>query len=371
MSLLEKIKPNGPKKILALDGGGIRGILSVEILAKIENLLREKLGKDEKFVLADYFDFIAGTSTGAIVAACLSWGMTVDRIRNFYLENGKEMFDKASLLERYYRHKFDSEKLSARLRDEFGAETTLGSDKLGTLLMMVLRNASTDSPWPVSNNPAGKFNDRGLLDCNLNLSLWQLIRASTAAPTYFPPEVIQMGDKEFIFVDGGITMYNNPSFQAFLMATIEPFNLNWPTAEDKILVVSVGTGTSPYANADLRPDEMNVLYNATSIPSALMFAALNEQDFLCRVFGKCLAGDPLDEEVGDMIGKRGPVEPKLFTYVRYNAELTPDGLAGLGLSDVEPTNVQQLDSVEFVTDLQRVGKAVAEQKVKAEHFAAF
>jgi uncharacterized protein len=371
MSLAEKIKSGSQKKILALDGGGIRGILSVEILAKIERLLREKLGKDEKFVLADYFDFIAGTSTGAIVAACLSWGMTVDRIRNFYLENGKEMFDKASLLDRYYRHKFDSEKLSARLRAEFGAETTLGSDKLGTLLMMVLRNASTDSPWPVSNNPAAKYNDCARPDCNLNLPLWQLIRASTAAPTYFPPEIVKIGAKEFIFVDGGITMYNNPSFQTFLMATVEPFNLNWPTAEDKILVVSVGTGTSPYANADLRPDEMNVLYNATSIPSALMFAALNEQDFLCRVFGKCLAGDPLDREVGDMIGKRGPLQAKLFTYVRYNAELTREGLDELGLNDVEPTNVQQLDSVEFVKDLQRVGEAVAERKVKAEHFAGF
>jgi hypothetical protein len=166
-------------------------------------------------------------------------------------------------------------------------------------------------------------------------------------------------------------MYNNPSFQAFLMATVEPFNLNWPTGEDKILLVSVGTGTSPYANADLRPGEMNVLYNATSIPSALMFAALNEQDFLCRVFGKCLVGDPLDREVGDMIGRRGPVPHKLFTYVRYNAELTRTGLDELSLNDIEPTNVQQLDSVEFVTDLQRVGNAVAERKVKAEHFAGF
>jgi uncharacterized protein len=371
MTLAEKIKSGSQKKVLALDGGGIRGILSVEILAKIERLLREKLAKDEKFVLADYFDFIAGTSTGAIVAACLSWGMTVDRIRNFYLENGKEMFDKASLLDRYYRHKFDSEKLSARLRDEFGGETTLGSDKLRTLLMMVLRNASTDSPWPVSNNPAAKYNDCARPDCNLNLPLWQLIRASTAAPTYFPPEIVKVGAEEFIFVDGGITMYNNPSFQALLMATVEPFNLNWPTGEDKILLVSVGTGTSPYANADLRPGEMNVLYNATSIPSALMFAALNEQDFLCRVFGKCLAGDPLDKEVGDMIGKRGPVPHKLFTYVRYNAELTRTGLDELSLNDIEPTNVQQLDSVEFVTDLQRVGNAVAERKIKAEHFAGF
>jgi patatin-like phospholipase/acyl hydrolase len=371
MSLAEKILPGGKKKILALDGGGIRGILSVEILAKIESLLREKLGKDENFILADYFDFFAGTSTGAIVAACLSWGMTADRIRNFYLQNGKEMFDKASLLDRYYRNKFQSEKLSARLQAEFGADTTLGNDKLKTLLMMVMRNASTDSPWPVSNNPDAKYNDCTRPDCNLNLPLWQLVRASTAAPTYFPPEIVKVGQKEFIFVDGGITMYNNPSFQAFIMATVEPYNLSWPTGEDKMLVVSLGTGTSPYANADLRPDEMNVLYNATSIPSALMFAALNEQDFLCRIFGKCLAGDPLDREVGDMIEKRGPVQPKLFTYVRYNAELTRAGLNELGLNDVEPTNVQQLDSVEFVEDLQRVGKAVAERKVQAEHFADF
>jgi uncharacterized protein len=371
MSLAEKIKGGGQKKILALDGGGIRGILTVEILARIEELLRQKSGRGQDFVLADYFDFFAGTSTGAIIAACLSWGMTVDRIRDFYLQNGTEMFDKASLLERYYRHKFDSEKLSARLREEFGAETTLGSDKLKTLLMIVLRNASTDSPWPVSNNPAAKYNDCTRPDCNLNLPLWQLVRASTAAPTYFPPEIVTIGTREFIFVDGGITMYNNPSFQAFLMATVEPFDLNWPAGQDRMLIVSVGTGTSPDANADLRPDEMNVLYNASSLPSALMFAALNEQDFLCRVFGKCLAGDPLDRELGDMIGKRGPTQHKLFTYVRYNAELTRAGLNELGLGDVEPTNVQQLDSVEFVKDLQRVGETVAERKVKAEHFAGF
>ena len=370
MSLLEKIKPNGPKRILALDGGGIRGILAVEILAKIEELLREKTGSRKEFVLADYFDFFAGTSTGGIIAACLSWGMTVDRIRNFYLENGKEMFDKASILKRH-RYKFEDERLSKRLQKEFETDTTLGSEKLKTLLLLVMRNATTDSPWPVSNNPAAKYNDTKRDDCNLNLALWQLVRASTAAPTYFPPDVVTIGKKEFIFVDGGITMYNNPAFQAFLMATVEPYCLNWPTGEDKLLVVSVGTGTSPDANANLQPGEMNLLYNASSLPSALMFAALNEQDFLCRVFGRCLAGDALDREVGDMIGKKGPIVPKLFTYVRYNAELTRQGLDALGLNTVEPTNVQQLDSVEFIGDLQKVGKTVSERKVKAEHFAAF
>jgi patatin-like phospholipase/acyl hydrolase len=369
VNLVERIKAGGQKKMLALDGGGIRGILTVEILARIESLLRAKLGNDENFVLADYFDFIAGTSTGGIIAACLSMGMTVDRIRRFYLENGREMFDKASLLQQY-RYRFRDEKLSKRLQEEFKG-ATLGSEQLRTLLMLVMRNATTDSPWPVSNNPRAKYNDCSRADCNLNLPLWQLVRASTAAPTYFPPEVVKVGEREFIFVDGGITMYNNPAFQAFLMATVEPFNLNWPAREDTLLVVSVGTGTSPDANADLKPGEMNLLYNATSLPSALMFAALNEQDFLCRVFGKCLCGDLLDREVWDMIDKKGPVEPKLFTYVRYNAELTRPGLAALGLGDVEPKNVQQLDSTEFIGDLQRVGQAVARQKVKPEHFAGF
>jgi patatin-like phospholipase/acyl hydrolase len=370
MSLTEKIQANGPKKILALDGGGIRGMLSVEILAKLEEILRERSGGGKNLVLADYFDFFAGTSTGGIIAACLSWGMTAERIRDFYLKNGKEMFDKASLLRRH-RYKFEDEKLSDRLKDEFGAETTLGSDKLRALLMLVMRNASTDSPWPVSNNPAAKYNDLRRADCNLNLPLWQLIRASTAAPTYFPPEAVRVGAKDFIFVDGGVTMYNNPSFQAFLMTTVEPYNLNWQVGEDMMLIVSIGTGTSPGANKDLKPEEMNLLYNASSIPSALMFAALNEQDFLCRTFGKCLAGDELDREIGNMIGKRGPVAPKLFTYVRYNAELTSEGLEALGLKDIKPENVQQLDSVQFIADLRRVGEAVAAQKVRAEHFAGF
>ena len=369
MSLDEKIGSKGPKRILALDGGGIRGILTVEILAKIESLLQHKLGKGENFVLADYFDFIAGTSIGGIIAACLAWGMRVDRIREFYLQNGKEMFDKASLLKQY-RYKFRDKKLSKRLQEQFKAET-LGSDRLRTLLLLVMRNASTDSPWPVSNNPRAKYNSRLSKDCNLDLPLWQLLRASTAAPTYFPPEAVRLGEKEFIFVDGGMTMYNNPAFQAFLMSTVEPFNLNWPAGEGELLVVSIGTGTSPHANADLKPGEMNLLYNASSIPSALMFAALNEQDFLCRVFGKCLAGEPLDQEVGDMVGTKGPVQPKLFSYLRYNAELTREGLASLGLNDIDPENVQQLDSVEYILDLQRVGRAVAAKKVTVEHFQGF
>lgn len=378
MTLAERIQSQGPKKILALDGGGIRGMMTIEVLAEIESRLRQELKQGAGFRLAHFFDFVAGTSTGAIIAACVSSGMAVPEIREFYESSGEQMFDKVFRLNVFkrFRTKYGDQKLAEKLQTVFGKDTTLGSEKLQTVLMMVMRNATTDSPWPVSNNPFAKYNQRERKDCNLNIPLWQLIRASTAAPVFFPPEVVTFApgtsnEYQFIFVDGGITMYNNPAFQAFLMATVEPYKMGWATGEDQLLVVSVGTGTSPKANADLAPDEMNLVYNATSLPSALMFAALNEQDLLCRVFGKCLAGDPLDREIHDLKMAKGPVGPqKLFTYVRYNAELSEEGLAKLGVSGIKPEHVQQLDSTAHIKELKEVGQAVAKQ-VKAEHFKGF
>jgi len=378
MTLGERIQSPGPKKILALDGGGIRGMMTIEVLAEIEDRLRQQFKKGPAFRLAHFFDFVAGTSTGAIIAACVSSGMAVSEIREFYENSGEQMFDKVFRLNVFkrFRTKYGDQKLAEKLQTVFGKDAMLGDDSLQTVLMMVMRNATTDSPWPVSNNPFAKYNQRDRKDCNLNLPLWQLIRASTAAPVFFPPEVVTFApgtpkEYQFIFVDGGITMYNNPAFQAFLMATVEPYKMSWATGEDQLLVVSVGTGTSPKANADLAPDDLNLVYNATSLPSALMYAALNEQDLLCRVFGKCLAGDPLDREIGDLMTAKGPVGPnKLFTYVRYNAELSEEGLAKLGLSGIKPEDVQQLDSTAHIKELQQVGQAVAKQ-VKAEHFSHF
>ena len=286
-TLRDRIQTPGPKKILACDGGGILGLISVEVLARIEAVLREQqpLNKRCNFVLADYFDYFAGTSTGALLAGCLSLGMSVERIRKFYLDSGREMFDKAGLLERL-RYKYDDDKLSMKLKEEVGEDTLLGSDKLRTLLTVVMRNATTDSPWPLSNNPAARYNLRARDDgsvrenCNLDLPLWQLLRASTAAPTFFPPEVVQVGGQSFIFVDGGVTTYNNPAFLAFTMATLDRYAVNWPTGEDKLLVVSVGTGNAARANANLTPGQMHLMYQASNIPCALMAAAQYQQDLL-------------------------------------------------------------------------------------------
>jgi hypothetical protein len=327
MSVADKLDKAQPHKLLALDGGGIRGVMTLEVLRVIEKTLQAELERDDSFVLSDYFDYIGGTSTGAIIATFLSLGWRVSDILKFYVDAGPAMFDRAGVLRRF-KYKFEDQKLAALLQQEIGETTTLGDPKLQTLLLLVMRNATTDSPWPISNNPRAKYNDLARSDSNSRLRLWQLVRASTAAPTYFPPETIHVGDHRFVFVDGGVTMYNNPAFQLFLMATAAPYRVCWESGDEKMLLVSVGTGTSPSANADLMPGEMNLMFNATSIPSALMFAALNEQDFLCRVFGKTLCGDSLDREVGDLITPAtavpsgripGPVQPKLFTYMRYNA----------------------------------------------------
>ncbi len=379
MNLKDRVLNRGPKKILALDGGGIRGLITVEALVHIEQMLRERQQAGPNFVLSDYFDFVAGTSTGAIIAACVALGMPAPQIRDFYLESGKEMFDRANILKRL-RYKFEDEKLARKLKEVFGADTQLGSDKLRCVLMIVTRNVTTDSPWPISNNPFAKYNATDRDDCNLKLPLWQLVRASTAAPTYFPPEEVKIGSRRFVFVDGGVTPYNNPAFLAFLMATSRPYRMGWKTGESEMLLISIGTGSSANANTDLDPDRMHIIYNATTIPGALMYGALNQQDMLCRVFGKCLAGDPIDRELGDMIGTDttseligtlGPVDPKLFTYARYNVDLTHAGLEALGVKNVDPEHIQLLDSVQYMGELQTVGCALAANRVKSEHFAGF
>ncbi|NZD66264.1 patatin-like phospholipase family protein [Rhizobium sp. WYCCWR 11290] len=381
MSLIQRITQPGPKKLLAVDGGGIRGVLALEILQRIEDLLRSD-GRGESFRLADYFDYIAGTSTGGIIAAGLSMGMSVKEILAFYETCGAQMFVRANILERL-RYKFESEPLALELKNVFGTDTGFGSDRLQTLLLLVMRNATTDSPWPLSNNPYGKYNGRARPDDNSKIPLWQLVRASTAAPTYFPPEVIMLpGEKEakgkqFVFVDGGVTMYNNPTFQMFLMATVDRYwagkpEARWQTGADKMLIVSVGTGTTPNVQAGLDPSDMNLLFNATTIPSALMFAASNEQDLLCRVFGDCRGGDAIDREIGDLIGNVGPLEKgeKLFSYVRYNVELTQSGLDTLGLPHIKPEMVQKMDAIDSISDLREVGRKAAD-RVKKEHLAGF
>src|SRR5204863_4148824 len=129
---------------------------------------------------------------------------------------------------------------------------------------------TTDSPWPISSNPDALYNDPDRKGCNLKIPLWQLIRASTAAPVYFPPEVVELepGDrtKTFVFADGGVTPYNNPAFVLFRMATDPAYRLNWPAGERQLLLVSVGTGASEQLGAGAASPNKNIFSNVVGMP---------------------------------------------------------------------------------------------------------
>lgn len=387
-TLNARITSPGPKKILACDGGGILGLISVEVLAKLETDLRTHL-RQPNLILADWFDFVCGTSTGAIIAACISAGMSMDKIRTFYVESGEQMFDKASVFKRL-RYSYNDEPLAKKLLAELNralgypdgaSPATLGDPRLRTLLMMVLRNHTTDSPWPVWNNPKAKYNQRDRKDCNLNLPLWQVVRASTAAPRFFPPEVVTFApgtpnEYQFIFLDGGITTYNNPAFLAFQMATAAPYKVNWNTGAEQLLIVSVGTGGAAKARPDLQANDLWLLDHAKHVPGALMNAASAGWDMACRTVGACRFGSPIDREIGDMVltpdaAVSNWTGPKQFTYARYDPDVSQPGLDELGLNTVEADNVQVMDSVKYIPDIQRVGEAYAKKYVTLSHMHPF
>lgn len=376
--LESRYSKKSPRKVLTLDGGGIRGVLTLQVLIRMEEILREHSGQGDNFRLCNFFDYIGGTSTGAIIAAGLARGMSAKELSDFYMKAGPAMFDKSFILFRL-RHLYESKPLQAELQKTFGKDTNLFPQHLKCLLLIVTRNVSTDSPWPISSNPDAKYNAPDRPDCNLRIPLWQLVRASTAAPIYFAPEVLQWDpndpSKTFVFEDGGLTPYNNPSFLLARMATTPQYKLNWDSGEDKLLVMSVGTGAAPKTDAEVYSSGKSAFTNLANFPAALMFGAQVDQDVNCRIVGRCLYGAPIDRELGDLIprdeaGKLIPTAVDLnrrFLYARYNAELTSKWLNEHNLGDVDPSQVAQLDSVEHINDLVRVGKAVADD-VKIEHF---
>ena len=365
------LQPKPQRKLLALDGGGIRGVLTLEILLELENKLRQRLGKGPEFRLAHYFDYIGGTSTGAIIAAGLARGMSVTQLLTFYTGQGKAMFDKAWLLKKV-KYFYKDGPLAKALEQTFGSgDISLASGDFLCLLLVVTMNRSTDSPWPISNNPFAKYNHPGRPDCNTQIKLYQLVRASTAAPIYFRPETLQWDannpEKTFVFVDGGVTPYNNPSFLLYRMATNPAYKLCWETGERKLLLVSVGTGTSPTPGV-----YDNIGKALTSLPSNLMYAMQIDQDVNCRTVGRCTYGAVIDRELGDMI----PSEPlsqdlgRHFLYARYNADISAEGLAAMGLSDIDADAVSELDSVGNINDLQRIGQTAA-KTIDLAHFGSF
>lgn len=354
------------KRILSLDGGGIRGMFSLQILSRIESLFREHHGQPD-LVLADLFDCFAGTSTGAIIASCLCWGMSVSEIEALYIQHGPAMFSRSPWYRRFhskYRAESISEFFQQFFREDDAAHSiaNFGSTKLRKLLIVVMRNASTGSPWPLSNHPGAMFNDPQLDDCNLNIPLWQILRASTAAPSFFPPQEIRINGKPQLFVDGAVTPYNNPALLAAMMTTLPVFGVQWPVGRERLHLVSVGTGNLRTKMAAKTSAKVHLFDQLDHVIPALIGAVSLQQDMLCRVLGDCLHGDVIDREIGKIdVPTLLSAEAQLFSYVRYDQQL--DQLNSRRLNRRET----QIDNLSMLPTLQEIGRHYAAQHVQLAH----
>lgn len=252
MNTKSPIPANRNKKItiLSLDGGGIRGIIPCIILKYIEEQLQQKNSSDSK--LGDYFDLIAGSSTGGILASVLLFPdekgkakFSIQKAFELYAEKGEDIFN-VSFWERLinpfglFSEKISESELEKNLKEFFG-----------NLQLKDFVKPSLITAYDIENRHAKLFNSHEAQKLEMN-NFWvkDICRATSAAPTYFQPAQIKsLYGQLFSLIDGGL-FANNPALCAYAEARKMPFSEilknsekpNYPVVND-MLLISVGTGT--------------------------------------------------------------------------------------------------------------------------------
>jgi hypothetical protein len=251
-TLFEHLSPDtGAKRILALDGGGIKGILTLGMLKALEDELRRRAHDETDFRLSDYYDLIGGTSTGAIIATGLALGLSIDELIELYMRLGPDVFGRNSGDGVFLQSKFESKKLRRALHSVLSTKT-LGSQDLRTGLAIHAKRIDTGSAWVVTNHPLGIYYDPPA-DSNIfpnkRYRLTDLVLASAAAPTFFDEIVIDIEFDEKrkpiqkgYFVDGAVSANNNPSLQLFMLALEPSYKFGWKAGADNLMMTSFGTG---------------------------------------------------------------------------------------------------------------------------------
>lgn len=370
-----------PKRILALDGGGIRGALTLGYLQRIEDILRKQHGDEKSFRLSQYFDLIGGTSTGSIIAACLAIGMSVNEIKNMYMDLGEKIFAKKYKWWKVFeigdmlKAGYNSQPLEDELQKVFGTDTTLASDRILTGLCIVAKRADTNSVWPMINHPGGKYYD-SVDGRNKDILLWKAVRASAAAPTYFLPQIIDVGGglSEAAFVDGGVSMANNPSLQLLMVATMNGFPFKWKWGEENLMVVSVGTGMGKWKKIPADVKKNNLLNWASQLPDMLMQDASWQNQMLLQWFSNSPTAWEIDQEIGkldtDFIGstKKGK---GLISYLRYNVWLDATTIGPLMNKQYTPKEIDglvEMSNADSRFELYDIGTKAAAKEVSEIHF---
>jgi hypothetical protein len=361
----------GAKRLLALDGGGVRGIITVAFLERIEVVLAEHTGSPVR--LGDWFDLVGGTSTGAVIAGALALGHTTDDLKEFYLERAQLALRRPFWRVMGLQAKFHSRGLRQEIERVVG-ERTLDTEDLITGLCVLAKRMDTGSPWIVANNPRAPYwetpRDNSYIG-NRHYRLVNLVRASTAAPAYFDPELLPIidGATDGLFIDGGVTPHQNPALALFLMTQLKAYGLCWPTGPDRFLALSIGTGSYRTQLSAAAARRFRAIGLAFWALSGLIGDGAGLVLALMQWLGECPAPWHINSEVGDLHADGLP-GGKLFRFLRYDARLDAEWLAenvDMKLPPADVVRVRRMDDTGTIPLAYEIGRRAAERQVKAEH----
>ena len=301
-------------KVLAIDGGGIRGIIPAVILSELQKCI----GKD----LWRTFDLIAGTSTGGIIALGIGTQgnkgapYSPSELLDLYVQNGPAIFHKNFFTpaRQLILPKYSPDSLEATLT-KFFQDTELQAAL--TPLLISSYDLQGQLPFFFKSH-------RIAADPSYNWKVTEVARATSAAPTFFPPFHLTKGNQDYALVDGGVFV-NNPSMAAYAEA-----RALYPAAAE-VVVVSVGTGDRQDQITYTSAKGWGLLGWAKQIVPVLMDSVSEAVDFELNSLPGC-------------------------TYYRLQVPWETLQRASSNMDDVTPENLANLQSVanDYVTSIADV-----------------
>ncbi|MQL84364.1 hypothetical protein Taro_016880 [Colocasia esculenta] len=365
--------------ILSIDGGGVRGIIPATILAFLEKELQKLDGEDAR--IADYFDVVAGTSTGGLVTAMLTASNEQKRplfaakdVISFYLEHCPKIFPQTSGVLKVVKGasgpRYDGKYLHKVIREKLG-ERRLQE----TLTNVVIPTFDIKQLQPKI------FSTYALKNGSLGVKLSDICISTSAAPTYLPAHYFKVEEagkvEEFNLIDGGVAA-NNPSLIAMSEVTKEISKGNSdffpvkPMDYGRFLVISLGTGTPKQeqkytAEAAGGWGVLGWLINGGSTPLvdvftnasvdmvdihiSVVFQALHSDDNYLRIQDDTLAGDTSSVDIS--------TEENLHKLVKIGEELLDKPVSRVNLDTglYEPAG-QEKNRVA----LQRFARILSEER---------
>lgn len=261
-------------RILALDGGGIRGIITAHWLKNLEEMLGSPVG--------DHFDLVAGTSTGSILACGVAMRIPAADIVQMYRQYGREVFPSSAsrlwsrlgrtLSQGVSAPKYDDKGLERVLRRQFGDKRFGDLPSKSPILLVTTYNTLTRQAIVFKSS-------RNRYD---NLPIWEAAKASSSAPTYFPAHVTGVLGAAMPLIDGGVVA-NNPTACAIAEGVRENSQrTRGKVPLERFVVASLGTGhnTRPITAAEAR--EWGAVEWAIPVIDVLMDGNSDVVDYIAR-----------------------------------------------------------------------------------------